>query len=1002
MKIQKDGLPALYAQLNEQQRRAVEKTEGPVLVFAGPGTGKTQILTARIARLLEHGVQPGNILALTFTNAGAKNMQERLASMVGSVGYQVTLSTFHSFANGVIDQFSHVFPRSIQSGGLVAELDQFEIVQDVLVSGDFSVLRPSGEPLYYLRSIVSLLTSYKREGVDPTQLANMAQEELELLEDFSGPARERSKREKIAQKNAELAKIYEAYQKALTERGMFDYEDVILWVRDGLRSNPELSQEYQERYQYILVDEFQDTNQSQFQLLLELCSFWGSEANVFAVGDPNQSIYRFQGASVSNVLQFLQLFPNAELISLQEGYRCPPEIYEHAAEMISQNELTDLDPRLASLEQPLHSTKVAAGASIHVRSAANPLLESVWLAHELQKQHDAGVPWSEMAVLYRNHSQSVEAERVLRAFGIPIISQKGENSLAQPFVQGVLRMLHLLIALRENTDTDTWASVLFLPWWSVDPTEALKILRAARTHQEAKNSVWWILEHPETWSALGIESTQYWMEFANNFAKWHAELHQEPVKSLERILSESGVFSLLWSNTEWQSQLPSILALLREAQQWSQRHPTARMKEFLQRLESMQQHGFTLVPEYISGSKDAVTLCTAHSAKGREWEFVYLLRVNDGVWSNTRERNLLPPLENSIPYAQTSEKEKLEDDRRLFYVAVTRAKTRVTLLTCDQVVEREKIKELVRSPFLLEFAPHVEVVPIEAVSPEQLQSLTPATTEALLGSVDTNWLLDLAQNFSVSYSALDTYLRCPAQFFFQYFIRTPQVPTVKQSVGEISHAVLEEMNRVFSQRGTLLSDQEIIQRVQERSQKVFLPSEERLVAAQQAEALLLPYVAAKRSDWLPSLKTEHFFGKSPPLEFLGMKLVGKVDSIHSLSEKAVRVVDYKTGKRRTKGELLGKPEDRVQAVRQLVFYALLADLDPTFNQEVTEGEFVFLQPTPAGKFTSVVFEITSERKQELEAVLEQFQKDLVSLQFLTQPPCGECEVCTKVLLPTRQ
>lgn len=1002
------ALQMAFDRLNPLQQQAVTTTEGPVLVFAGPGTGKTQILTTRIGTLLAQGVQPGNILALTFTNSGAKNMQQRLATLVGPAAYQVSMTTFHSFASGVIDQFAHVFSQSSLRGGLIADLDQFEIVRGIIEKHDFSSIKPSGDPLYYLSSCVSLITNYKREGLTPDHVKQQALELRESLTDFSGPARERQKQEKNADRNLELSEVYQEYQEALQAEGWYDYEDLILWVRDAMRTQPELSQEYQERYQYILVDEFQDTNQSQFQLLVELCRFWGDQANIFVVGDPNQSIYRFQGASVSNVLQFLQLFPQAQVITLQQGYRCPPEIYDRAALLISHNSLTDLDPRLQELEKPLQSLAQSSdsGTAVTLQHAANPLTEALWIAQEMQRQHESGVPWSEMAILYRKHSQAVTLEATLRSLGIPIIAQRGENSLDQPIVIGVLSLFRLILSLRTAQDTEVWTSVLFLPWLKLPVNEVLKLLRFTRTSAEANRSVWWILEHTEKWAEVGLESTPVWQQLVESLLRWQSEVHQSPVESIERILSGSGLFSYLWQEPLWRVQLPALLSLIREAQQWSQMHPLARLEDFLTRLEAMRLHGFSLIPQYLSSEIDAVTLCTAHAAKGREWSSVFLLRVNDGVWSNTKDPNRLTPLPNVIPYAETSAKEKLEDDRRLFYVALTRAKNQVFLLTCDQVVEREKLRELLLCPFVLELGSDLAEATVSLPDDSQLEQLTQPGLDQYFSELDRSWLQTLVDHFALSYSALDAYLECPAKFFFQYLVKIPQVPDIRQVVGQAVHTALERWNRWYADQNIFMDFSLVEQIVKQEIQQSMLESAKKEEAEKTALLLLRPYLENIRAESergkLTSekiLKVEHYFGGITPLEFEGLSLVGKVDAIMTCNGDVnmVRVIDYKTGKRKTQSELVGKPGETRQPVLQLVFYALLAELDPTFRATVVEGEFAFLRPTDSGKYKPVIFEITPERLTDLKELLRTVHADLSSLQFLSKPSCGECDVCSVLL-----
>lgn len=996
-------------QLNPAQLEAVQATEGPVLVFAGPGTGKTQILTSRIAHLLEQGVAPQNILALTFTNAGARNMQERLAQLIGPGGYQVNMTTFHSFCGNVIEQYSHIFPVEQRRGGAIGELDQFEVVREILEAHDFPAVKPVNKPLHHLRSIVSLITQYKREGVSPEQVEQQSQEGILGLDQEKLTAAQRRKSENLYLRNQDVARIYSLYEQHLRSLGQYDYEDMILWVRDALRTSEELRQEYQERYQYILVDEFQDTNQAQFQVLFELTRFWGDQANIFVVGDPNQSIYRFQGASISNVMQFWQLFPDAKVITLQEGYRCPPEIYEAAAQLIAHNSLTDLDPRLQVLEKSLRSQKTTSSQEAVIRyiSHANPLAEALGVSEMLLQWHAAGVAWSDLAVLYRSHAHSVTLDWVLRQRGIPTVTQRGQDALQEPLVQAVLDLLEMILHVRNGTDSPHWAAVLLQPWWRFSKNDALKFLQGARKISEASGSVWWVLQHEETWTEIGVElgDQEQWSIFRDLWLTWQEEANQSVGVTIERVLSQAGVLSFLWKNEEWQVQLPSLLALIQTAQRWSAGHPDGRLTEFLKRVRAMQEHNVQIAPEHLSEKQDAVTLSTAHGAKGREWKHIVMLQVNDGVWSNVKTPPHLDPLPDTIPYTQSDKKEVLEDDRRLFYVALTRARETITLLSCEHDVRNEAVRELNRSQFVMEMGINNEPVKSDT---SRIKSILPEVLEQhstnIFQNIQHDWLRGLVQEFRLSVSALEAYLTCPVLFFFQYLVRLPQEMTVAQVTGTAVHNALEKVNRAVMVGEEFPSFLELKKRVEQISMTSTLSLSDRKVAAKQATELLQRYLEHSKETWKAPVATEHFFGKNPEIVFESQKLTGKVDAIQILNEVAqtVRVIDYKTGKRKTRSELVGKPNEPRQPVRQLVFYALLADLDPTFQYSVTEGVFEFLQPSDAGKYLPVAFEVTNSQKEELKDLLRTVRDELQSLKFINTEPCGMCEMCLEFGLQSAQ
>jgi len=307
--------------LNPRQQEAVDTIEGPVMVLAGPGTGKTQILTLRIANiLLKTDTEPDNILALTFTDAAATNMKRRLVNMIGSRGYYVPVFTFHGLCNQIIQSYPEYFPRII-GGQSVDAITQADIIANIIEQNKFQKLKPFGNKFYYLKNISSQIQEFKREAKSPTdikKIADLEAKHLATLEDELPKGKFITATTQVI-KNNELAFIYEQYQAELNKRHLYDYEDMILETVKALGQNQNLLHELQEIYQYILVDEHQDTNNSQNQVVELLSSFY-DRPNLFIVGDDKQAIYRFQGASLDSFKYFQNkilhiLFPSIVYIS---------------------------------------------------------------------------------------------------------------------------------------------------------------------------------------------------------------------------------------------------------------------------------------------------------------------------------------------------------------------------------------------------------------------------------------------------------------------------------------------------------------------------------------------------------------------------------------------------------------------------------------------------------------------------------------------------------------
>ncbi len=977
---------------------AVDSIEGPVLVLAGPGTGKTQILSTRIARILDAtDVEPHNILALTFTNSGAKNMQQRLVSLIGATGYGVKCSTFHSFCEDVISSHGDAFPVLPSSLDRAAEVDRYEIVENILRASDFPLLKSPYDPFANVRSILSLISNYKREGQDIGSLRVLAENELVLVDSGELKKTAATQRRKIAEKNLEFLQIFAEYERMMREKGLFDFDDIILWVRDAFRRNHELVAEYQERYQYFLIDEFQDTNQAQLQVVQELSAFWGEQANVFAVGDPNQSIYRFQGASLANTLSFLTLYPKAQVIVLRTGYRCGQPIYDAAAQLIKNNQLVLNDERLSDLYEPLRHY-LNHSAKLQQHQAANTLTECLWIAEEITKLKESGVSLDEIAVLYRNHKHVRLLEAVLEKAGLPFEIDDGASILDHPFIGQIVKLLTLLVQLRRGDEAPKILPVLQQPWFDLDAQDVLEVARAAQTARTGE-SPWQVLSDDQRLGTITLRKPAPLRRLRDNLIRWQHRDGQVPVNTLvEEVLRESGIFSAALAGDLPLVNLNALTSWLRAAQDWSRQNPTGQLADWLERLERMRRHGLGIAENDLDLRQQAIHLSSVHKAKGQEWDQVFLLHAQDGYWGNRRAKNEIKPLPGTVPYAELDKQEHNEDERRLFYVALTRAKKTLSVCWSQRAAEGDRIKELQPTQFLAETASEpwqsLPGLASELVRDRLATYLNTSSNQWLSTQVDRDWIKSLLSNFSLSASALDAYEECPANFLFSRVIRIPLPPSAPMAVGNGAHAAMEQIYRRLAE-GSLPPLETVLKKVDSEIAKHPFPVAQLPILAAEAKTLITDYFHAFSDTFLPALEVEKSLGRTPPIVFADLPLVGKIDRIDLLSgvDRTVRVIDYKTAKPKTRQTLLGQNQEKNTYLRQLSFYALLAELDPSFPYRVTEGEIVFLRHKDNGKYSSEAFEILPERIEELKQLLRTIKQELDSLAFLDRPPCGTCEVC---------
>lgn len=388
-------------QLNEKQRQAVDTTEGPVVVVAGPGTGKTKILTVRIANILKKtDTSPENILALTYTTAGVISMREKLIEIIGDRAYRVNIFTFHAFCEHIIKEFSFYFEK-LEGFRVIEALERVEIIENIIDKNDFEHLVSFNDKFSFLNKIAKGILAIKGDGLSPLDFINsLPVWQKDLLSDEDIYYKKNSKdykkgdlkpaeKEKIDKKIAkaeELGIIFKAYQEELEKRSLYDFSDMILIVLKELKGNKDLRAEVEEKYQYILVDEHQDTNEGQ-NFILELLSdapHLEGHPNLFTVGDPKQSIYRFQGASEKTFARFEELYKDIKKITLTENYRSTQNILDGAHSLIiKSNGLED--------SAVLHANSQNPNEKIKIREFSNYKFEFLHLAEDIKDKIEKGV-----------------------------------------------------------------------------------------------------------------------------------------------------------------------------------------------------------------------------------------------------------------------------------------------------------------------------------------------------------------------------------------------------------------------------------------------------------------------------------------------------------------------------------------------------------------------------------------------------------------------------------
>lgn len=983
---------ALTKTLNAAQKDAVETLEGPVMVVAGPGTGKTHVLTLRIANILKStDTPPDGILALTFTESGATTMRRRLASIVGSSAYRVRIHTFHGYCKDVIDRYPEEFPRIIGADP-IAEIEKIDVLSTIITEGTWEHLKPYGNPLYYLHPLKSAISELKRENISPDALSTYLvreQKEFNATEDLyhdSGvhKGKMRGKYQTLAkriERTVELHDVYEAYEKELAARRLYDFDDMIMEAIKAMEQKPDLLLRLQEESLYILADEHQDANASQNKLL-ELLGNHDSSPNLFVVGDEKQAIFRFQGASLDNFAYFKKLFPTAKLVVLTESYRSGQEILDVAHSLASARKE---ESEHSFKPVPLVSKAKVEKSNIELRAFSKPEYERTWLAEDIERLIGEGVEPAEIAVLFRTNGEANDIAAALEARKIAVSIESDQNALHDPEIR---KFITYLRAVAYFGDDELLASALHLHFTKMTALDVYKVMHYSRRNdllaadvlhdveklKEAK------LEHPEI--AHEVYAT------IEKFAK-----HEGSVSHIvEAMIEESGFLASVLSGKHAIETLGKLGGLVRDIETLTSAHPDYSLRALAEHLALLDEHRIPIRKENrAAGRKGAVRLMTAHRSKGMEFEHVYVVNVGDGVWGGRRETTLF-----DLPTGAASGSD--EDERRLLYVALTRAKLAISVsYSRENATGSERLKSRLLEDIDPKFIAEISTQEYEAKLGDHVAEMMGGRKRRAVALPDeTQYLQELFIEQGLSVTALNNFLNCPWRYFYSNLIRIPKTPTKSLVFGTAAHAALR---RFFDTRtkGDEAGKKELLEWFVDAMRRAPLSRFERTETEERGKKFLDGWYDTYHAVWPKESKTEYRLQMEMSVDELPggkLRLRGDLDKIEFNNGGGVNVVDYKTGQPKSRNEIQGNTKNGTgEYWRQLVFYKMLLDMEGKYTMKT--GELDFLQPDDRGKYHIERFDILPADVDALKDIVKQAALDIYNLTFWdTYCDDPACEYCT--------
>jgi DNA helicase-2/ATP-dependent DNA helicase PcrA len=988
------NLEEAYARLNDEQRLAVDTILGPVMVIAGPGTGKTEVLTVRIANILrETKTPPEKILALTFTESGVVAMRRRLTELVSGDAYRVAISTFHGFANGVIQDYPDHFLHIIGSAN-ITEVDQVQILEKLLDSQTLDLLRPFGDRYYYLRNILAAINELKRQGVSPAEFAKIAADEKKDfyansdLMNQSGRYEGKMKTKYVSaarhiEKNIELAELYAAYQAALRKAKQYDYSDMIMEVMVALEHDHDLLRVLQDTYDYFLVDEHQDTNDAQNRII-ELLSSGRENPNLFVVGDEKQAIFRFQGASLENFHYFKDRYKRVKLISLRSNYRSTQAILD-AAEAIS--------PR----EAKLIARRGGSASPASLAALSSPNAEHYFIAQKIKELQGAGTPAEEIAVLYRDNKEAPPLARTLEKEHVAFSIESDQDILGDEEIKKLIRILRAV----EHFGNDTpLVEALHVDFLGIPPIDVYKLASFAR---KERIKIYDVLRSEKLLNDAGVESKDACLAFFKNLSVWKsAAKNRGAADAFEFVVRESGFLVALLNHPSATEKIAKLHALFDILKSAALRRKNYTLDDFFIYLDLMEKHDVAIKNKEIGGFPGRVRLMTAHRSKGLEFAYVFIMNAADRTWGSRyhREAIKLPKKIYRVFKAVESDLNGREsddaDERNVFYVALTRAKRGVFVTFAK--TDRDG-KEVLPTQFIAEMKENI-LSPLDvsryeaylAVHPEiEFAPAAPKVPELK----DKKFLDALFEEQGLSVTALNNYLECPWHYFYVNLVRIPEAPNKHLSFGNAAHAAFKGYFDAFSE-GVDKGKEYLVRLFLDALAREPITESDFEEARKKGERALAAFYDEYHASWSPRAMNEV---RINDVRAGGVKIRGSLDRVEFLDDggakgKApVRVIDYKTGKPKTRNEIEGntKTSDG-NYKRQLTFYKLL--LEKEGGRDMKEGIIQFIEPDDRGKFHREAFGISIGETKVLEAQIGEVAKEIRGLTFWGNiPHAKDCVYC---------
>jgi DNA helicase II / ATP-dependent DNA helicase PcrA len=956
-----------YSKLNKDQKYAVDSIDGPVMVIAGPGTGKTTILTLRIANILKLTDTPASgILALTFTEAGVKAMRNKLKSIIGERAYDVPIHTFHGFGSSIINELGEHFIH-LRGSKQITEIESEDLLRKILKNSKYKILRPLGDPDFYISKIIGAISDSKQEAWTPDMVIDYAKSEIVAInkdeENLSTKGRtkgllkgEALKRIERCEKTIVFGEVYREYELKKKADKKIDFDDLIFELLQALRNDQLLLQIIQEKYLYILVDEHQDTNDSQNLIVKTIADFFDNP-NLFIVGDEKQAIYRFQGASVDNFLSFQKTWSQMKIISLVQNYRSHQGILDSTFNMIEKNYSNDEHENLRVKLKTNNKIKVRP---IDIVKTKDINSEENFI---VQKIKDLIEEESSIAIIVRKNAQVGRIFNLLQKNNIESSAERGANIFTHYIGEIFFSLLEFL---HNPSNTESFAETIAGGLWDLDFKKRIEYIKQIRSGNAdfIEDS---IIEVNKLLKNIDINGVINYIILAGN------------ISGLSKMVSSNPLSMEIWRG---------IIALSEEiARSKEIDNPRTLIRELLLYKKTAERR---FIKINTGQTNSRIIIMTAHSSKGLEFDYVFTPYTTEESWI-TKNHNSY--------FVLPKEKEDLDDirdERRLYYVALTRAKKHIFISTH---IENSAGKPTT----ILRF---IDDLPKDLVKETIIERVEMIDVEKKI--IDLDYGKNLERNEyakriliekGLSVTALNHFVKCPKEFYYKSILKVPEAPSPSSEKGNAMHEALSE---VWKYKETDLEkiSKTIKRTVKNYIKKSILPVHEKKQIEEEllrdsdkiAKSLVNHFNTKgeiKTESWAESI-INHKFNN----EDLEIKIHGKLDVIINTQNK-ILVYDYKTREAMSEKAIKGETEKSDGGYfRQLVFYKILLRKLIKIDKKEIEPSLVFIKPNKKGDCKIISLEIKKDDEERVEREIKRLIEVVWSGKIL-QNNCNnpECRFC---------